>query len=167
MTDSTPRANDDLLARVDEKLSEVGYAQDQLIEVLHVAQDLFGHLPDEVLLHVAHALRLPLSRVYGVATFYHLFELTPPGEHSCTICTGTACFVEGADGIVHAVESHFDVHPGDTSADGRLTLRTARCLGSCGLAPCVVLDGDVLAHQRPEGTVAAITGAVGTESGHR
>ena len=153
-------SGDHRFAVVDKRLKRAHYAQDQLIEILHVAQDVFGFLSDDVLLYVAHALRLPPSRVYGVATFYHLFELTSPGDHTCTVCTGTACFVKGADEIVSDVAERYDVEPGGTSADGRLTLRTARCLGSCGLAPVVVLDGEVLGYEGSDTTLAALAGAV-------
>lgn len=154
-------SGDDRFALVDTHLKRVHGAQDQLIETLHVAQDVFGFLSDDVLLYVAQALRLPPSMVYGVATFYHLFTFEPPGEHSCTVCTGTACFVKGADDIVAEVAAAHGVHVGDTSADRRLTLRTARCLGSCGLAPVVVLDGVVLGHQSPSAALAVLEDALG------
>lgn len=144
---------DDRFALVDKHLKRVHFAQDQLIETLHVAQDVFGSLSDEILLYVARALRLPPSMVYGVATFYHLFSFEPPGDHSCTVCTGTACFVKGADDIVSGVAEAHGVRAGQTTSDGRLTLKTARCLGSCGLAPVVVLDGEVLGHQSPQAAV--------------
>jgi bidirectional [NiFe] hydrogenase diaphorase subunit len=141
---------------VDKHLKRVRHAQDQLIETLHVAQGVFGYLSDDVLIYVAHALRLPPSMVFGVATFYHLFDFEPAGEHSCSVCTGTACFVKGADDIVAAVGAAHDVAAGTTSDDGFLTLRTARCLGSCGLAPVVVYDGEVAGHQDPAGTLELI-----------
>ncbi len=159
---TTHPSGDERFAVIDKRLKRVRYAQDQLIEVLHVAQDVFGYLSEDVLLYVAHALRLPPSQVYGVATFYHLFELSSPGEHSCTVCTGTACFVKGADEIVRRVKREYDVAPGDTSADGRLTLRTARCLGSCGLAAVVVLDGTVLGRQEPDEMVSSIAAVFDT-----
>ncbi len=157
-------SGDDRFAVVDKRLKRIHHAQDQLIEVLHVAQDVFGYLSDDVLLYVAHALRLPPSQVYGVATFYHLFELSSPGDHSCTVCTGTACFVKGADDIVREVADEYEVAPGGTSADRRLTLRTARCLGSCGLAPVVVLDGTVLGHEQPDTMLSSIAAVVDAEA---
>ncbi len=141
---------------VDKHLKRVHHAQDQLIETLHVAQGVFGYLSDDVLLYGAPALRLPPSMVLGVATFYHLFDFEPAGEHSCSVCTGTACFVQGADDIVAAVGSAYGVEPGGTSDDGFLTLRTARCLGSCGLAPVVVYDGEVSGHQDPDSTLGLV-----------
>ena len=150
-------SGDDRFAVIDKRLKRVHYSQDQLIEILHVAQDVFGYLSEDVLLYVARALRLPPSQVYGVATFYHLFELSSPGDHSCTVCTGTACFVKGADEIVRRVGQQYDVTAGATSDDRRLTLRTARCLGSCGLAPVVVLDGEVLGREQPDSMVDSIS----------
>ena len=101
MTDGHP-SGDERFAVVDKHLKRVRGAQDQLIETLHVAQDVFGYLSDDVLMYVARALKLPPSMVLGVATFYHLFRFEPAGEHSCSVCTGTACFVKGADAIVRA-----------------------------------------------------------------
>ena len=100
--DSHP-SGDDRFAVIDKHLKRGRYAQDQLIETLHIAQDVFGYLDDGILIYVARALRLPPSMVYGVATFYQLFTFDPPGEHTCTVCTGTACFVKGANDIVAAV----------------------------------------------------------------
>lgn len=170
MTNTTTRgeataahpSGDDRFELVDKHLKRVRYAQDQLIETLHVAQDVFGFLSEDVLIYVAHALRLPPSMVYGVATFYQLFSFDPPGEHSCTVCTGTACFVKGADAIVLAVEEGHGLAAGETAPDGKLTLKTARCLGSCGLAPVVVFDGQVLGHQSGESTLARLAAALRT-----
>jgi bidirectional [NiFe] hydrogenase diaphorase subunit len=175
MRDTTPRgaaetssptqgnhpSGDDRFELVDKHLKRARYAQDQLIETLHVAQDVFGYLSEDILLYVARALRLPHSMVYGVATFYELFTFDPPGDHACTVCTGTACFVKGADDIVQSVGTAYNVPAGQTAEDGSLTLKTARCLGSCGLAPVVVFDGDVLGHQTPESTLELVAAAVG------
>lgn len=141
-------------------LRRVGNEQDQLIQVLHVAQEVYGYLPGGVLRYVARALRLPESRVYGVATFYHLFSLDPPGDHSCTVCTGTACFVKGADAIVAALCDEWGVEPGQTTPDRSFTLGTTRCLGSCGLAPMLVLDGEIHSHQDAATALAAVRAAL-------
>jgi bidirectional [NiFe] hydrogenase diaphorase subunit len=126
------------------------YRQDALIEILHKAQELFGYLEDGLLLYIARSLKLPPSRVYGVATFYHLFSLAPQGVHVCTICTGTACYVKGAAKILAAAEEYAKVPAGQTTPDKQLSLLTARCLGACGIAPAVVFDGTVCGHQTPE-----------------
>jgi bidirectional [NiFe] hydrogenase diaphorase subunit len=122
---------------------------DALIEVLHQAQELFGYLDGNVLLRVSRALRVPPSRVYGVATFYNFFTLKPPGEHTCVVCLGTACYVKGAGQILATLESACGVRAGQTTADGRLSLVTARCLGACGIAPAVVFDGTIEGRVEP------------------
>lgn len=132
--------------------------QDALIEVLHKAQELFGYLDDGLLWFIAHGLRLPPSRVYGVATFYHFFKLKPQGAHTCVVCMGTACYVKGAHQIVAALEQATGVRAGATTPDGRVSLLTARCIGACGLAPAVVYDAAVAAHQTPESALARVKG---------
>jgi bidirectional [NiFe] hydrogenase diaphorase subunit len=132
------------------------FKQDALIEVLHKAQELFGYLEDDVLLFVAHHLKLPPSRVYGVATFYHFFQLKPQGEHTCVVCLGTACYVKGADKVVAAVEQLTKIKPGETTLDNKVSLLTARCIGACGIAPAVTYDGHVAAKQSPDDAVARV-----------
>ncbi len=114
-----------------------------LIEVLHTAQNVFGFLEDDVLLYIAHALKRPLSQVYGVATFYHYFRLKPAGEHTFILCQGTACYVKGAPQLQRAVEHRCRARFGETTKDGKVSLLTARCVGSCGLAPVAVVDGQM------------------------
>ncbi len=126
------------------------FRQDALIEVLHKAQELFGFLEDDLLLFVAYKLKLPPSRVYGVATFYHFFTLKPKGEHTCVICMGTACYVKGADKVLASVQELLKVKPGETTADNQVSLLTARCIGACGIAPAAVYDGTVTPRQTPE-----------------
>lgn len=129
-----------------------------LIEVLHAAQELFGYLEPDLLYFVARGMKLPPSRVYGVATFYHFFSLEPRGEHTCVVCTGTACYVKGAGDLLRAVEKQAGVAAGETTADGKLSLLTARCLGACGIAPAVVLDSIVKGHETAEGLVNSVKG---------
>jgi bidirectional [NiFe] hydrogenase diaphorase subunit len=132
------------------------FRQDALIEVLHKAQELFGCLEDDLLLFVASKLKLPPSRVYGVATFYHFFTLKPQGKHTCVVCMGTACYVKGADKILAAVEEHAKIKPGETTPDNQLSLLTARCIGACGIAPAVVYDGTVTPRQSAAAAVDRI-----------
>src|SRR5208283_5720260 len=132
------------------------FRQDALIEVLHKAQELFGCLDDDLLLFVASKLKLPPSRVYGVATFYHFFTLKPQGLHTCVICMGTACYVKGADKILAAVQGETKIQAGETTPDNRVSLLTARCIGACGIAPAVVYDGTVTPRQTPESTLEHI-----------
>lgn len=129
------------------------YRQDALIEILHKAQESFGYLEEEVLLYVARGLKLPLSRVYGVATFYHLFSLKPSGKHTCVVCLGTACYVKGSDKAMAALEQHTGIKSGETTPDGEISLVAARCIGACGIAPAFVFDGKVVGQLSPEAAV--------------
>ena len=137
------------------------HRQDALIEVLHKAQELFGYLEDDVLRYTAWQLKLPASRVYGVATFYHFFTLKPQGEHNCVVCLGTACYVKGADKILAAVEARAAIKSGETTPDNKLSLLTARCIGACGIAPAVVYDGTVTPRQTPELALEHVKGWTG------
>lgn len=137
-------------------MRRLGYRRDALIEVLHSVQDSFGFLEDEALKYVAQCLRAPLSSVYGVATFYHFFTLKPHGEHSCVVCTGTACYIKGAPDILQAIADEFGVEDGETTPDGKLSVLSARCIGACGLAPAVIFDGDIAGNLSPDDVVNRI-----------
>lgn len=134
------------------------YRQDALIEVLHKAQEAFGYLEEDVLVYVARNLKLPLSRVYGVATFYHLFSLKPSGAHTCVVCLGTACYVKGGGEVLASMEKQMGIQQGETTADGEVSLITARCVGACGIAPVVVYDGTVAGKQTSEQALDHIKG---------
>jgi bidirectional [NiFe] hydrogenase diaphorase subunit len=129
---------------------------DALIAILHKAQELYGFLDKPVLWHVARALHLPPSRVYGVATFYHLFRLKPQGEHTCVVCLGTACFVKGAQQLVQAIEGGYQVTAGGTTKDGKLSLAVARCIGACGIAPAIVLDDQTIGHVTSDSVLQSV-----------
>jgi len=139
-----PPSDDKRWRIVEGTMRRHGRESDALIEVLHTVQETFGFLDEPALRFVAQSLRLPLSKVYGVATFYHFFSLKPKGEHTCVVCTGTACYIKGAPAILKGLEEAAELHPGETTPDNKVSLLTARCLGSCGLAPAVVFDGDVI-----------------------
>lgn len=141
---------------VDRALKRFGYQQDALIEVLHIAQQAFGYLPPAILKDIARRLKLPLSWVYGVASFYHYFSIHPPPDHHCVVCTGTACHVEGAEAIISAVEGELAVKIDREDPDGRFNLVSFRCPGSCGLAPIIVLDGRMSGRESPESVLAKI-----------
>lgn len=133
-----------------------GYADDALIETLHSVQESFGFLDETAMHFVADSLDVPLSKVYGVATFYHLFMLKPKGRHACVVCTGTACYIKGARGLLEGIRAEYGVEPGETTDDNALSLLTARCVGACGLAPAVVLDREMLGKQSPEELIAIL-----------
>jgi bidirectional [NiFe] hydrogenase diaphorase subunit len=136
------------------------FRHDALIEVLHKAQELFGFLDDGLLIFIAQHLKLPPSRVFGVATFYHYFTLKPKGAHTCVVCMGTACYVKGANRVVEAIEQLAGIKAGETTEDGKLSLLTARCIGACGIAPAVVYDGTVAPKQTPEMALGRVKGWV-------
>ncbi len=135
---------------LDRTMTQNQYRQDSLIEILHSAQELFGYLSEDLLVYIAQKLKLPPSRVYGVATFYNFFSLDPKGQHTCTVCLGTACYVKGAANILAALSKELGVDAGKTTPDGVVSLEAARCLGACGLAPAVVFDGDIVAQVTPD-----------------
>jgi NADP-reducing hydrogenase subunit HndA len=114
-----------------------------LIPVLHQAQELFGYLPERAQRQVADGLGVPLSEVYGVATFYSLFTLKPRGLHKIGVCLGTACYVRGAAEIVDELQRVLGIKVNDTTEDGKFTLEITRCIGACGLAPVMTIDDDV------------------------
>ncbi len=155
-----PPSDDPRSALLTTQLKKVRYRADALIEVLHAVQDIYGYLSPEVLDTVADALELPPSRVLGVATFYHLFTFEARGEHTCTVCTGTACFVKGADALLASVSETFDVPKGGTRDDRKLSLLEARCIGSCGLAPAALVDGAMVAKATPDRLVEVIRSAM-------
>jgi len=127
------------------KIKKENYRPDALIEILHTAQNSYGYLPMNVLTYITKALHLPPSRVLSTVSFYHFFSLKSKGEHTCLVCTGTACYVKGAQLILTELEKQFGLKPGQVSPDGQLGLQVARCIGACGLAPAVVFDDQVQA----------------------
>jgi bidirectional [NiFe] hydrogenase diaphorase subunit len=121
-----------------------------LIETLHTVQSTFGYLDEASLAFVAHSLRVPLSKVYGVATFYSLFRLKPQGKHTCVVCMGTACYIKGGPKLLKILDQKYALQVGDTTADNKVSLLEARCLGACGIAPTGIFDGQVLGNLTPE-----------------
>jgi bidirectional [NiFe] hydrogenase diaphorase subunit len=152
-----PTPSDDKRWRaVDARMLRLGYSAEALIEVLHSVQQAFGYLDDVALTYVACSLNVPLSKVYGVATFYSLFTLKPQGVHTCVVCTGTACHINGAGPILARIRERFGIGPKQTTPDDQISLLTARCLGACSIAPAVVYDGEAKGKQTPEQVVARL-----------
>ncbi|MGD0022399.1 MAG: NAD(P)H-dependent oxidoreductase subunit E [Smithellaceae bacterium] len=120
-----------------------------LIPVLEEAQVALEYLPMSVQKKIAKELNLPLSRVYGVVTFYSFFTMTPRGKHTVRVCLGTACYVRGGKAIKETLEKEFGIKEGETTPDRMFTLETIRCLGACGLGPVVVVDEDVHGRMKP------------------
>ncbi|MBO4989167.1 MAG: NAD(P)H-dependent oxidoreductase subunit E [Clostridia bacterium] len=127
-----------------------------LMPVLQEAQAIYGYLPIEVQRMVAEGMNVPLSEVYGVATFYSQFSLTPKGEHRISVCLGTACYVKGADKILAAIEEKLGIKSGECTPDGMFSIESCRCLGACGLAPVMTVDGEVYGKCTPESAVRII-----------
>ena len=122
-------------------IEELDYKPTELIAILHRAQHLFGYLPREVQEFIANKLNINVSKVYGVVTFYSFFTMEKKGKYVINICMGTACFVRGADKILKEFEEKLGIKNGETTADGKFTLSTLRCVGACGLAPVVQVNG--------------------------
>lgn len=139
-----PRSEDLRWRPVAATMHRHAYHPGSLIETLHAVQNSYGYIDERAMRTVAAALNLPLSQIYGVATFYHLFRLKPKGRHTCMVCLGTACYIKGADQLIQAISSNLQVQPGATTTDGNLSLFTARCLGSCSQAPAVVIDDRII-----------------------
>src|SRR5262245_41257929 len=151
-------SGDNRFKMLDASLKRQRFQPDALIEVLHTAQELFGYLHDDILLYIAQGLKLPPSRVYGVATFYHFFTFAPKGAHTCVVCMGTACYVKGAANLVTTLEKATGARAGEISPDGQVSLLTARCLGACGIAPAVVFDNAVAGKQTEESVLERVKG---------
>jgi NADH:ubiquinone oxidoreductase subunit E len=120
-----------------------------LIPVLEEAQVALEYLPVSVQKKIAKDLNLPLSRVYGVVTFYSFFTMTPRGKHTVRVCLGTACYVRGGKALAESLQKEFGIKEGETTPDRMFTLETVRCLGACGLGPVVVVDDEVHGRMKP------------------
>ncbi|HOZ48449.1 MAG TPA: NADH-quinone oxidoreductase subunit NuoE [Candidatus Hydrogenedentes bacterium] len=118
-------------------------AASNLIAVLHMVQERLGYLGQEQLDAVAQLMHIPAAKVSGVATFYHYFRLRPCGRHIIRVCLGTACYVKGADRVAQRLKEELGIDFGETTTDGLFSLEASRCLGTCGLAPVIMVDEDV------------------------
>ena len=141
---------------VETRMRRLGDRPQALIEALHAAQEAFGFLDTDALGYIGDTLGVPHSRVYGVATFYSFFTLKPQGEHTCVVCTGTACYINGAKEILAGLNEHLGVKPKETTPDGRISLLTARCIGACSLAPAVIVDGDIAGKVKADELIAQL-----------
>lgn len=114
-----------------------------LMPVLHEAQNIYGYLPAEVQTVIAEGLNVPLAEVYGVATFYSQFTLNPKGKHQISVCLGTACYVKGSDKVLAEIEKELRISCGECTPDKKFSIDSCRCVGACGLAPVMIVDGEV------------------------
>lgn len=142
--------NREKLAELNRIIDEYKDKEGPLMPILTKAQEIFGYLPYEVQAHIAEALDIPISDIYGVATFYSQFSIKPKGKYKIGVCMGTACYVKGSQLILDELIKELGVQPGDTTEDGRFTLEATRCLGACGLAPVLMVNDDVYGRLKPE-----------------
>lgn len=138
------------LVRLQEYIDDSGADRHNLIQVLHLAQGLFGYLSPEVQQYIAEALRMPLSEVYGVVSFYSFFTTHPKGRYEIGVCLGTACYVRGGRKILQRLQDILHIGPGETSEDLKFSLEVMRCVGACGLAPVITINGEVHRQVSPD-----------------
>ena len=137
-------------AELDKLIAEHKHQKGALMPVLQGAQAIFGCVPEDVQKVIAEGLGVTLSEVYGVATFYAQFSLHPKGEYLVSVCLGTACYVKGSQSVLDRLSKVLDVPVGGTTPDGKFTLEATRCLGACGLAPVMMINGEVYGRLTPD-----------------
>ncbi len=130
-------------AQLDAIIAECKGDNSQLMHVMQEAQGIYGYLPREVQVMIAEGMDVPLEKVYGIATFYAQFSLSPKGEYDISVCLGTACYVKGAQQITDKIAEILGIEPGECTADGKFSLEECRCIGACGLAPVFTINGEV------------------------
>lgn len=138
------------MERISQVIEEYKNKEGSLIQILHLAQGIYGYLPLNLLQFIAAKLDLPLSKVYGVATFYSFFSTKPRGEYTIKVCMGTACYVRGGKKIVERLKDILGIEVGETTADGKFTLEVMRCIGACGLAPAITINDQVFKQVNPD-----------------
>jgi len=146
---------------MDEIFQKYSGQKGALIPILQQAQNIYGYLPQEVLQQIAVKTGVSIGKVYGVATFYAQFYLEKRGRHILKLCDGTACHVKGTPILMTSLEDNLDIHPGETTGDGELTVEIVYCMGSCALAPVAVLDGQVMGRMRQEMLLRALKKEIG------
>lgn len=138
-----PHRDEEKLNHIKAQIENFRAMKGALIPVLHEVQDTYGYLPEEVLQVVSDELQIPMTDIYGVASFYSFFSLEPKGEHVIQVCMGTACYIKGAQGLLDRLSTDLKVPVGGTTEDGKFTLEATRCLGACGLAPVLTVGEKV------------------------
>ena len=143
------KLDNEKLKKLETYIDSIEEKEGCLINILHEAQDIFGYLPQDLQLFISRKLEIPAAKVFGVVTFYSYFTMEPRGKHVINICMGTACFVKGADKILAEFKEQLKVKD-NMSEDGIFTIDTLRCVGACGLAPAVTVDGKVFGRVKVE-----------------
>jgi NADH:ubiquinone oxidoreductase subunit E len=136
--------------RIAEVIEEYKDREGSLIQILHMAQGIYGYLPPELQQFIAERLNKPLSEVSGVVTFYSFFATQPKGENTIRVCLGTACYVRGGKKIIEKLREILGVEVGGTTKDGKFTLEVMRCIGACGLAPAITINDKVYKQVNPD-----------------
>ncbi|HOS70794.1 MAG TPA: NADH-quinone oxidoreductase subunit NuoE [Bacillota bacterium] len=147
MSDAAMKEN---MEKLEDVILEHKDQKGALIPILHEAQELFGYIPEEAMKRISELLNIPVAEIFGVATFYSRFTLTPRGKHTISVCLGTACYVKNSKGVLERLEKELNVKTGGTTADGKFTLEATRCLGCCGLAPVMTIGEDVYGKLVPD-----------------
>jgi len=135
--------------QIQEMIDVTGGQAGALIRVLQQTQGLIGYLPATVIKTISRDLKVPLSEVYGIISFYHFFTMVPKGKYVIQVCMGTSCYVKGGQRILDTLKKDWGLEPGDITLDGRFSLETVRCLGCCGLSPVVAIGEDVHRKVKP------------------
>jgi NADH:ubiquinone oxidoreductase subunit E len=138
-----------IFRQIQEMIDETGGQAGGIIQVLQQAQGLIGYLPAPVIKTISRDLKVPLSEVYGIISFYHFFSLVPKGKHVIQVCMGTSCYVKGGQRILNMLKKEWGLEPGGITADGRFSMETVRCLGCCGLSPVMAIGEDVHRKVKP------------------
>jgi NADH-quinone oxidoreductase subunit E/NADP-reducing hydrogenase subunit HndA len=147
----------DKLAELNDYIDSLQDKEGMLIHVLHRAQHIFGYLPKELQLHIARRVGIPAAKVYGVVSFYSYFTQTRRGEHTVSVCMGTACFVKGAEDVKEALRKELKVTFGETTEDDLFSMKEIRCIGACGLAPAIMVDEKVYGHMNEDNVRTVIS----------
>lgn len=132
------------------------FPESYLIAILHKAQNLYGYLNNDVMNEIAYKMNIPAAHIWGVATFYHYFNLVPRGKHVISVCLGTACYVKGANDILETLKDELKIKIGETTNDQLFTLQEARCLGACGLAPVIMIDDKIYGTLTPKKVIETL-----------
>ncbi|MCG9967222.1 NAD(P)H-dependent oxidoreductase subunit E [Pelotomaculum terephthalicicum JT] len=150
MESAVTKCRCDLQAELEEVIARHEGKKDDLIEVLYWVQENYGYVPKDVQLIIADRMKVPLSTIYGVVTFYHLFSLKPKGEYEISLCKGTACYVRGSSQVLERFEKELGIKPHDTTDDNMFSLEVVRCLGACGLAPVMTINKEPRVRVKPD-----------------
>ena len=133
--------------KIDDKLKDIANKYKSvdggIIGALHEVQDAYGYIPEVDQKYLSSELNVPMSKIYGIITFYSRFSLKPKGKHHIQVCLGTACYVKGADKVLERFKQKLEIDEGKTTKDGMFSLESVRCIGACGLAPAIVIDNEV------------------------